>query len=942
MGLRRLLAIAAVLALLPTLARAQEATIIGTVTDSTGGVLPGVTVRAIHEATGNAVETVTDERGNYRIPPRTGTYRITADLQGFTPATKGAELLVGAEVRVNVQLAPGSLQESVTVTSEAPLVDTTTSRVAGNVDPRQVLELPVNGRDFLGLTMMAPGSRLNAITDTPAVGNGNFQINVDGQQVTQEIAGGGFGSPGYSKEAIAEFEFIANRFDATQGRSAGVQVNAITKSGTNIPSGSFSGFFRNSKFNAADFVQKKVLPYSDQQIATTFGGPIKKDKIHFFVNYEYEREPQTFTYSTPFPFLNTSRYQPHRENKEGVRFDAQFSPKTHFSARAFKYDQNIFLGSGTNLTQGTTQGRHSNSAFGVLTQVVSNRMINEVKGGWEGFWYSNDPLVKSNIKLPELAGFTVSPGLTFTGLTIGITGIIPARPYEDNYSLRDDLTYTRSGHTLKVGSEYIDRVSLSYSCRTCNGILDLQGSPIPANLRDILVDPLDATTWKVDLLSPIARSYSLAVGSFRATTPQKIYGGWAQDSWTLSKKLTVDLGLRYDFSTNLFGNATQILPFIKSGRPNDTNNWQPRLGAAYSLDDKTVLRGGFGRYYSQPTSTTSWFTTFFGQIATLQVNNDRRPDFASNPFNGPTPTYQQVVALNQRVTFSSNLSNPEERVAYSLQGSVGIQRQVGSDMSVSSDYVFTGARDQLFGRNINLTYNPATGANYSFQDLAHLPFPNFGPVVMLINGNRSNYHALQTAFNKRMANHWQLAANWTLGFSKDGDPVPEQFALLNGGITHTPLNFQVAPDLGGEYGYAVNDQRHRAAVNGIWQLPYDFQLSGLYFYASGLRFGTTWGGDLRAVGAGGAARLRPDGTIVPRNNFVGKPIHRVDMRIQRQFRIGPKVRATGLLELFNVFNHANYGGYSTQQSLTNYGQPTSVNNVAYYPRQAQLGFRLTF
>ncbi len=941
MGQRRFLVLA-ILLFIPVLIHAQEATVIGTVTDSTGGVLPGATVRAVHDATGNTFETGTDERGNFRIPARTGPYRITAELQGFSPATKATELLVGSEVRVNLQLAPGSLQESVTVTSETPLVDTTTTRVAGNVDPRQVLELPVNGRDFLGLTMMAPGSRLNAITDTPAIGNGNFQINVDGQQVTQEIAGGGFGSPGYSKEAIAEFEFVANRFDATQGRSAGVQVNAVTKSGTNTPGGSFSGFFRNSRFNAADFVQKKVLPYSDQQIAMTFGGPIRKDRIHFFVNYEYEREPQTFTYSTPFPFLNTSRYQPHRENKEGLRLDAQFSPKMHFSARAFKYDQHIFLGSGTNLTQGTTQGRHSNSAFGVLTQVLSNRLINEVKGGWEGFWYSNDPLVSSNIRLPELAGFTVSPGLTFTGLTIGITGIIPARPYEDNYSVRDDLTYTRGGHTLKVGSEYINRVSLSYSCRTCNGILDLQGSPIPSNLQEILGNPLDATTWKMDLLSPIARTYSLAVGRFRATTPQKIYGGWAQDSWSLTKKLTVDLGLRYDFSTNLFGNATQILPFITSGRPDDTNNWQPRLGAAYSLDDKTVVRGGVGRYYSQPTSTTSWFTTFFGQIATLQVNNDRRPDFASNPFNGPAPTYQQVVALNQRVTFSSNLSSPDERVSYSLQGSAGVQRQIGSTMSISSDYVFTGARDQLFGRNINLTYNPATRANYSFQDLSHLPFPNFGPVVMLLNGNRSNYHALQTAFNKRMASRWQLAANWTLGFSRDGDPAPEQYAPFNGGIAHTPLSFDAAPDLGGEYGYAVNDQRNRAAVNGIWQLPYGFQVSGLYFYASGLRFATTWGGDLRAVGAGGASRLRPDGTLVPRNDFVGKPLHRVDLRIQREFRFGPKVRATGLVELFNVVNHANYGGYSTQQSLANYGQPTSVNNVAYYPRQAQLGFRFAF
>jgi Carboxypeptidase regulatory-like domain/TonB dependent receptor len=941
MGLRRLLIIAIIL-FMPALAFAQEATLVGTVTDSTGGVLPGVTVRAVHDATGNTFETVTDERGNYRIPARTGTYRVTADLSGFTPATKGTELLVGAEVRVNLQLAPGSLQESVTVTSEAPLVDTTTTRVAGNVDPRQMQELPVNGRNFLDLTMMAPGSRMNAVVDVPAAGNGNFQINVDGQQVTQEIAGGGFGNPGYSKDAIAEFEYVANRFDATQGRSAGVQVNVVTKSGTNNPAGSISGFFRNSRFNAADFVQKRVLPYSDQQVATTFGGPIKKDKIHFFVNYEYEREPQTFTYSTPFPFLNVSRYQPHREDKEGLRLDFQFSPQMHFSVRGYKYDQRLWQPSGTNFTQGTSMGRHSNSAFGVLTQVLSSRLINEVKGGWEGFWFSNDPIVRGTIKLPELPGFTISPGLTFTGLTIGQTGTIPARPYEDNYSVRDDFTYSRGGHTLKTGSEFIFRDSLSYSCRTCGGVLDMTGARIPANLQDILVDPLDATTWKLDQLSSLARSYTIAVGNFRATTPQKIYAGWAQDSWAATKKLTLDLGLRYDVSTNLFGNTTEILPFIKGGRPNDTNNLQPRLGAAFTLNDRTVIRGGFGRYYSQPVSTTSWFTTFFGQTATVIVNNDGRPNFGSSPFNGPIPTYAQAVALKQRVTFNNNLSNPDEHLAYSWQGSFGFQRQVGSDMSINSDYVFTGTRDSLYSRNINLTYNPATGANYSFQDLTRLPFPDFGPVVMSLNGNRSNLHAVETVFNKRMTHRWQMSANWTLSYLKDGDPLPEQWGVSSGQLTHTTLNFPIQRDLGGEYTYAVNDQRNRAVVNGIWQLPYDFQVSGLYFYASGLRFATTWGGDLRATGGGGSARLRADGTIVPRNDFVGKPLHRVDLRLQRQFRFGPKVRATGLVELFNVFNHANYGGYSTAQSLANFGQPTSVSNVAYYPREAQLGFRFTF
>ena len=130
--------------------------------------------------------------------------------------------------------------------------------------------------------------------------------------------------------------------------------------------------------------------------------------------------------------------------------------------------------------------------------------------------------------------------------------------------------------------------------------------------------------------------------SFRATTPQKIYGGWAQDSWTLTKKLALDLGLRYDISTNLFGNKTEILPFITANRPNDTNNWQPRSRRLQPERQDGAARR-VRRYYSQPVSTTSWFTTFFGQIATVLVNNDGRPNFGSNPFNGPIPTYAQVA-----------------------------------------------------------------------------------------------------------------------------------------------------------------------------------------------------------------------------------------------------------------------------------------------------------
>src|SRR5258705_559273 len=340
---RALMFLGAAMLFVPQLASAQEASISGTVIDSTAGVLPGVTITATHVATGNTFVGVTDERGGFRIPVRVGLHKLTAELPGFGAVTREIELLVGQTAVVNLQLAPSTVQESVTVTGEAPLIDTTNSTLAANVDPRQMQELPVNGRNWLDLTLLAPGSRSNGVAETPNPSQGvnlNFQLNLDGQQVTNLVAVD-FGQPRYSRDAIGEFEFVSNRFDASQGRSSGIQVNAITKSGTNTPSGSVSGYFRDAKFNAKDPVAKTVLPYQDQQISATFGGPIRKDRIHYFVSYEYEREPQTYVYSTPYPKFNGTLIGVRRQDTEMGRFDFQFSPQTRLTLRGNRYDNRI-------------------------------------------------------------------------------------------------------------------------------------------------------------------------------------------------------------------------------------------------------------------------------------------------------------------------------------------------------------------------------------------------------------------------------------------------------------------------------------------------------------------------------------------------------------------------------------------------------------------------
>ena len=224
--------------------------------------------------------------------------------------------------------------------------------------------------------------------------------------------------------------------------------------------------------------------------------------------------------------------------------------------------------------------------------------------------------------------------------------------------------------------------------------------------------------------------------------------------------------------------------------------------------------------------------------------------------------------------------------------------------------------------------------NYPFTDISRRPFPDWGVVEPYYPDGWSNYHALQAAYSKRFSNRWQASATYLLSSTKEGTPPPRT------GLFDF-VTFPVAADLGNEYTYAVGDQRHRAVFNGIVDAGFGFQVSGVYFYGSGLRYGTIYGGDLRNYGTNRGARLRPNGTIVPRNDFVGEPNHRVDLRLQRRFSFG-RLRVDGIAEVFNVLNYENYGSYTTQESSGSYGRPSQNLNVAYQPRMLQLGFRANF
>jgi carboxypeptidase family protein/TonB-dependent receptor-like protein len=939
----------------PVLAFAQEATVGGTVEDSTGGVLPGVTVTAVSATTGNTFLGVTDERGTFRVPIRVGRYKMTMELPGFATVAQEFEALVGQTLTINAQMKPSTVQESVTVTGEAPLIETTSSTLAGNIDPRQTKDLPVNGGNWLDLSLLAPGNRSNGVDpNTPTARQRfDFQLNIDGQQVTNNGRAGA-ANPRVSQEAVGEFQFVASRWDASQGRSNGVLVNAVTKSGSNTSTGAFTASFRSDKFNAKDFVQKRVLPYKNRRFNGTYGGPLRKDQAHYFVYYERESEPSTITFNSPYPSFNIDQTRDVLDWNGGARLDFQVGSQQHLMVRGTKWHRTDPAYSGLNgaTSHPSAQGyssAQSDTFFATFSKVLGNRGLNEIKGGFTGATERNRSVVTwSGHPQAVVAGVTNgAPRINFNGYAFGNNNTNwPQTLGQQVISIRDDFAYSfnKGGrHDIKTGGELLNTFFYLYNCRPCVGIYDASTARPPANIEQIMPVWNNPNTWNLNALNPLIRSYQIGVGEFGGQARRKTVATWIQDDWQLMRRLTLNLGLRYDLQPNSFANFIEVYPILKKDRSNDKTNFGPRAGFAYNVNDRMVIRGGAGRYYGQVVDNLTSFTLSAATTYVAQVFNDGRPDFATNPFNGPLPTLEQLRRSGIAQSTGSAIATPYMKMPYSWSSSIGFQRQIGSTMALTSDFNFVGARHERLGlTNLNLSYNPATGLNYPSTDLSRRPIPGWALTGVSVNTGRSNYRGLETAFNKRMANHYQFSATYTFAGLWDDDAQPYLVdctkETAESWCTMGPLPFKVAPDLGGEYGLATSDQRHRAVFNGIFELPKGFLASGLYFFGSGARAGVTSGGDRRGIGSAAGSRLRADGTLVPRNNFVGDAIHRVDLRISKVFPIGPRFRIEGLIDAFNLFNRENYNSYTLTETSPLLGQG-SDGSLA---RRLQMGFRATF
>jgi hypothetical protein len=978
--LASLVCLASFVLVVPVLASAQDASLIGSVVDSTKAALPGATITATMIDTGRASTTVSDERGEYRLRGLpAGRYRVQAELSGFsTVIVPEIELLVGQNRTLPFTMQVASLSETLTVTGESPLVDISSTQVSGNVDRRQMEELPLQGRNWMELAMQVKGITANAVDNQPGVRDRAFQLNLDGQEITQQVAGSGFGQPKFSREAIAEFQVVTNLFDITQGRSLGIQVQAISRSGTNNYDGSVYGYFRDDKWNAKDFIANRALPYANQQIGGAVGGPLVKDKAHFFASFERENEPNTILTSVAaLPGSSWSFDTKLIQNSFLGRGDWQWRQNDHLTFRASYWDwgNDFTQVSGTeHPSQAATRTRKAINMVGTWAKVLSPTKLQEVKIGYTHFDWQN------LLAVPALQN---TPNYVFPGLTVGQRRNYPQEFFQNTYSVRYDLTMSAGRHDMKLGGEFLRWHDTGQWQLLSRGEYIFTSAP-PDLLRRFPVDAWnDPSRWDVTGLDARVQRFDQNFGDWTIDIPRPTWAVWFGDTWRMKEQLTVNYGIRWDADWGALdpphittqttfdpapgwvypGLALEPGAMLYPNNLRDLGSVAPRGGFTWNVGGRgdLVIRGGSGLYFSIPDSNTTFSIQSFNgeRILVNSFANDGQPGFIQDPTRGRTPEdflsgRYPVPPQGPRVIAH------DYQMPSTWQSILGMQKQIGSQLGVEADFTHWKGYNFARQRDPNLFFNPATG--YNRNPSQGRPDPKYGQIQWLESNGRADYAAISTALNRRYANNWQASMNYTYMLFMNDNTTGFQYQGNN------PFDPEA------EWARSTDFQRHTLRFNGIWRLPYDISVSGAYLFGSGNYYSTTVA--LNPFGHTGTTRLNSGATalnipetivtsaqnsdvvsvrdrfdgpasiapgeIAPRNALKGLPLHRIDVRVSKDLNLPNGIRLTGIAEVFNLTNHANYGAYNGQINSTTFGQPRQNLLNAYQPRVMQLAFKVAF
>jgi hypothetical protein len=1034
----------------------------GVVKDPKGAVVQGAAVTVKNEETNKETAATTDDEGRFRVVQLDpGNYTVTVASSGFGNYTQSKVVVeVGRVTSLDVPLSVGGSTETVEVTSEAPVINTTQQDFSTNVNQVSINNLPTNGRRWSNLAILTPGT-------TP---DGTFGLisfrGISGLLNNNTVDGGDNNQAFFSEErgrtrigysvsqaAIREFQVNTSNYSAEYGRSAGGVINAVTKSGTNDIHGSAFLYDRNNKWGArnplstiSQLVNGVFTPVGLKakdvryQFGGTIGGPIVKDKAFFFFSYDQQKRnfPGIARFVTPGYLSTVNRTTLTARGLTSDQIDTSLNFINSLTGEVpRKGNQKLFfpkldwnINSKNTLTATYNRLRWASPAgvqtaatvtrdragFGDdfvtadsvnlrLTSTLSSSLLNEGR-----FLWSHE--LDSQIANPPLPGEPTtadgnSPQVALTnGITFGKSTSLDrkALPDERRFQFADTMTLTSGNHTFKFGTD------VSHVRDIDDNLFTGAGSYTYSNINDFIVDYVNFTTngalraagRQCATLANPATSTRLAGKCYTSNFAQGFgpprfqlattdFAFFAQDDWRTTPRLTLNLGLRWEYEK--FPQPFLVNPAVPqtANRPSDKNNFGPRIGFAWDIngDAKTSLRGGYGIYYGRVIGSTiinSLINTGLasGQVvSSVAANAPSGTATAQIPLGNPAaPIFPNLLPTAPSGTasvqfFEDNFQNPLIH-----QGDVVIERQIMRNTVVSASYLFSFGKHlpsfvdvnlspATTTRTVNIVDGPFAGQNWTFPYFlgAARPNPNFGFIDQISSNVSSKYHALVLQANRRLTNGLQFQTSYTLSRASDNGQTSTTFTPSFSG-PFDPFN------LAGENGLSAFDRRHKFVASAVYNTDFaglkdnkvgraifnGWTIAPIFNAFSGARYtGNTSGSAVSGVfgfsqaggvnGSNGSLRF----ALVPPNFFKQPNIWYADLRISRRFRITEKSRLEVLAEGFNIFNRTqvtsvNTTIYNISTSGSNviatfnpaFGTTTGADGFFFRERQIQLAVRFEF
>lgn len=949
--------------------QATTGNIEGRILDPKEAALPGATVTATNQQTGLEKTATADDQGGFTIAFLSpGLYTVRANASGFSQMeVKDVVVTVGGKSPLDVRLSVGGASGAVTISSEAPVVETNLSSVSTTVNSRAIENLPVNGRNFLDFATLTPGVIRDQNREGDlSVGGQKGTLNslqVDGVDNNNTFFGQSFGRTGvrppyqFSEESVQEFQVNQNGFSAEFGRAGGAVINVVTKSGTNEIHGGGFEFFRDESLNAntpqlkaSQFTRglpNKRPPLQINQFGARLGGPIKKNKAFFFFTYDGQRQQLPNVLDPANFFAQPANIQalllpkiatyPINRNQDVfmVKGDIAINPQNQLSLR---FNQQNFTGKNNEFSGALGTEEHSGNSIaktttfsGSLVTTFTGSMVNELR-----FQVAKD-------REPGTANSTQPEAQIQTGsgfLLLGRNNFSPRETTIKRFQVIDNFSFGTGRHSFKAG-------------------WDINRDRIFNFFPGFFSGQYTFTSYaSFGTNTPSAFSQNFAgAGTTGATThPNSTdVAVFFQDDIRVNPKLVLNLGIRYDrqiLAQPPVKNADPALlaaGLDTSRQPDDRNNFGPRAGFSYAFNDKTVVRGGYGLFYGRTTAIMLGTAHSNNGINILGVTLNcllvPNPCLTyPNTFTAPPASGQQQPNL---FLFSDDYQQPLVQ-----QGRVGVEREIMKNVSLAVNYLYFRGTHLSRTRDINLcppvptpAVDSVSGETFTIQRVPARtatalpgcvpqatsltittplrPFLNYGRISLFEDSAQSKYHGLAVQARRRFSPTnlvpffrgagSQLLISYT--FSKAEDDKPDQTSVVPGGGDDSKVA-QNPFDLADDYGYADSDQRHRFVMSTVYEvgrvksdnkllqiLFNDYTLSGITQWQSGFAYSAQIGADINRDGNSRDDRVPG----ITRNSFRTGAVYQSDARITRTIHISETAKLRLILEGFNIWNRANTG-----------------------------------